>query len=282
MATNTDLPVGPGTFSRKPYSVTIAEDGKVLVRKDDWLSKYSWALYGNYTTLDVFVRPDPPLTSASAEVKGIKEIEDVDEIVTGEYLIHVPTWFKWAEKNKKPVKPRPPKKNDPPKPGSVYSNNWMVASIGGIDVPAEVVLAGGGGFLAFRNMDTGDTFYYFYLRAGVGVGIDISRWVKKIKTLCWAIGKAMLLKKLMPSDFVPLILRPDMGMFAAKTLDLASTTSVCWSAGTGVPYQNYAHEKLTFFSGHSSFGSATFSGSDFLGLPGGSASATGGFLVWIW
>ena len=282
MATNTDKPVGPGTFTRAPYSVTIAEDGKILVRKDDWLSKYSWALYGDYTTLDVFVRPDPPLTSPSAEIKGIKEIEDVDEIVTGEYLIHVPTYFEWAGKRGKPVKPRQPKKSEPTKPGSVYSNNWMVASIGGIDVPAEVVLAGGGGFLAFRNMDTGDTFYYFYLRAGVGLGIDISKWVKKIRTMCWAIGKVLLLQKLMPSDFVPLVLDPDMGMFAAKTLDLASTTSRCWSVGSGSPNQNYAYEKLDFFSGHSRFGSAVFSGNSFLGLPGGSVSATGGFLVWIW
>jgi hypothetical protein len=49
MAANTDKP--PGTFTRGGHSVTIAEDGKILVRKDDWLSKYSWALYGDYDPL---------------------------------------------------------------------------------------------------------------------------------------------------------------------------------------------------------------------------------------
>jgi hypothetical protein len=108
MVTNTDKPVGPGTFTRGGNSVTIAEDGKILVRKDDWLSKYSWALYGDYKTLDVFVRPNPPFRSPTEEIKGIKEIEDVNRITTGEYLIHVPTYFSWAEKRgRRPIRRRP-------------------------------------------------------------------------------------------------------------------------------------------------------------------------------
>ena len=67
MTTNTDKPVGPGTFTRDSYSVTIAEDGKILVKKDDWLSKYSWALYGDYDTLHVFVRPNPAITYPAQE-----------------------------------------------------------------------------------------------------------------------------------------------------------------------------------------------------------------------
>ena len=91
MATrNIDRPVGPGTWSRDGYSVTIAADGKIRVKKDDWLSKYSRCLYGNYDTLDVFVRPDPPLYAPVQEIKGIKAIENVDLIKTNEFLVHVP------------------------------------------------------------------------------------------------------------------------------------------------------------------------------------------------
>ena len=106
MATNTDKPVGPGTFTRNSYSVTIAEDGKILVQKDDWLSKYSWALYGDYDTLHVFVRGNPDIVSPHEEIRGIKEIENVDLIRTGEYLIHEPTYFHWMEKRGKPHAPQ--------------------------------------------------------------------------------------------------------------------------------------------------------------------------------
>jgi hypothetical protein len=110
MATNTDRPVGPGTFTRDGYSVTIAADGKIRVRENDWLSKYSRCLYGDYDTLDVFVRPDPPLYAPIQEIKGVKEIEDVDRITTGEFLVHVPTYFHWAEKRGRPrIPPTPPK-----------------------------------------------------------------------------------------------------------------------------------------------------------------------------
>jgi hypothetical protein len=112
MAANTDKPVGPGTFTRGGNSVTIAEDGKILVQKNDWLSKYSYALYGDYETYDVFVRPNPPFRTPQDEIKGIKGIDNPDRIETGEYLIHVPTWFSWAEKRGKarpkyPYWPRP-------------------------------------------------------------------------------------------------------------------------------------------------------------------------------
>ena len=92
MPMSPDGPIGPGTFTRDRYSVTIAEDGKILVKKDDPLSTYSWALYGNYTTLDEFVRPDPKVKD------GIIEIEDVDEIKTGETLIGNPPIFQRAQK----------------------------------------------------------------------------------------------------------------------------------------------------------------------------------------
>src|SRR5688572_3614145 len=155
MTTNTDRPVGPGTFTRNPYSVTIAEDGKILVKKDDWLSKYSWALYGNYDTLHVFVRGNPDIVSPFEEIKGIKEIENVDLIKTGEYLIHEPTYFHWMEKRGKPHAPRKPKPEEPIKPGQARSENWMAANLGGLD-GTYIVGAAGVTLLAFRNLDIGE------------------------------------------------------------------------------------------------------------------------------
>jgi hypothetical protein len=166
MVTNTDKPVGPGTFTRGGNSVTIAEDGKILVRKDDWLSKYSYALYGDYKTLDVFVRPDPPFRSSAEEIKGIKEIDNVDRITTGEYLIHVPTYFSWADKRRKPrlpwrrpYDPRPFPGTPPAPPAPSPDSNrlrdflrflgqcltpetdWKFVTSSGVDISADVFAA---------------------------------------------------------------------------------------------------------------------------------------------
>ena len=168
MTTKTDKPVGPGPFTRDSYSVTIAEDGKILVKKDDWLSKYSWALYGDYDTLDVFVRGNPDITSATEEIKGIKKIDNVDLINTGEYLIHEPTYFHWMEKNGKP-QPKKPKKEEPLKPEEIRTFNWRAANLG----PVEISYFGsvGADILTFHNLDTGKYYYYLLLRAGVGFDV---------------------------------------------------------------------------------------------------------------
>ncbi|MBL8824101.1 MAG: hypothetical protein JNJ77_16065 [Planctomycetia bacterium] len=129
MSINTDKPVGPGRFQKppKPYDVVIAADGKIQVRKDDWLSKYSWALYGDYFVLDVFVRPEPKLKSLNDEIKGIKEIDNKDAIEAGEILIHVPTYFDWMERQGKPVQKPRPKPKTPEKPENVKTSNWQAA-----------------------------------------------------------------------------------------------------------------------------------------------------------
>lgn len=180
MATNTDTPVGPGTFTRDGYSVTIAHDGKIRVRENDWLSKYSRCLYGDYATLDVFVRPDPPLYAPVQEIKGIKEIEDYDRIQTGEYLIHVPTYFHWAEKR---GRPRIPRKR--PKEGLIPSrleefvrfmyqwltpvSDWEFEGSGGIDLSASIFTAQWCAIDAKRPIDPAPIRFHA-VGAGLGLG----------------------------------------------------------------------------------------------------------------
>jgi hypothetical protein len=189
MATNTDKPVGPGTFTRGGNSVTIAEDGKILVRKDDWLSKYSWALYGDYKTLDVFVRPNPPLVSPTQEIKGIKEIEDVNRIKTGEYLIHVPTYFYWAEKRGRPRIPRARPNYPQPMPeapgNSLDSSrlqdflrflrqwlspvtDWKFVGSGGVDISAAIFTAH---YCRIGVQRTGDPAPTWFHAVGAGLGL---------------------------------------------------------------------------------------------------------------
>ncbi len=50
-------------YSRSPYSVFVADNGEIKVKQGDWLSKYSYAMFGNYTTINDFVRPPAPTRS---------------------------------------------------------------------------------------------------------------------------------------------------------------------------------------------------------------------------
>jgi hypothetical protein len=188
MVTNTDKPIGPGTFTRGGNSVTIAEDGKILVRKDDWLSKYSCALYGDYKTLDVFVRPNPPFRSPAEVIKGIKEIDDVDRITTGEYLIHVPTYFSWAEKRGRPRIPRRPNYPQPVPGGSDNSldagrlqnflrylwqwfspvTDWKFVTSGGVDISALVFTTH---YCTIGVQRTGDSEPTWFHAVGAGLGL---------------------------------------------------------------------------------------------------------------
>lgn len=183
MATNEQIEkqVGPGTFSRDGHSVTIAEDGKILVKKDDWLSKYSWALYGDYDTLEVFVRGNPDIKSAAQEIKGIKEIDNVDLIETGEYLIHEPTYFKWMEKRGGTLPPTKPKPKEEKTPGQTRSENWMAANLGGVG-GTYIIGAAGAIMLVFRNLEVNKDFYFALIRAGGGFGLDIGD-LKGIKSI---------------------------------------------------------------------------------------------------
>lgn len=185
MAADPKNPVGPGNFTRDGHRVAIAEDGKILVRKDDWLSKYSWALYGSYDRLEEFVRPNPKMYFP-AEVKGIQEIEDVNRIDTGEYLVHVPTYFDWMEKRGKPSigvprkrpRPKPDQGIDPTrlerflryvKQWLCPVNDWSVVGTGGLDLSAWMFCAHYCSIGVQRTQDPDPTWYHAF-GAGVGIG----------------------------------------------------------------------------------------------------------------
>lgn len=274
MTTNTEKPVGPGTFDRNPYSVTIAEDGKILVKKDDWLSKYSWALYGDYDTLNVFVRGNPDLTSSAQEIKGIKEIDDVDLIKTGEYLIHEPTYFSWMEKRGRPI---PKKPNKPVKPEYVRTKNWMAANLGGLD-GMYFLGSGGAVLLAFRNLDTGTIYYYVLLRAGFGVGIDFGNIVKAVKVAIRALGAAFLAKKMATAKFIPV---NTMLAFSARSVEQLDIRCQSFKIGTGAPNQNYSYDKITGYTPRFDYFDVTFKETDW-SLPGLGIGFTGGAMIWVW
>jgi hypothetical protein len=77
-------------YSNGTYRVEVREDGAILVKPGDWLSKYSAAIYNNFTTLDVFVRPAPDETTVP--------IADRNVITAGETILHKPTWDTWRNK----------------------------------------------------------------------------------------------------------------------------------------------------------------------------------------
>ncbi len=277
MATNTDKPVGPGTFKRDSHSVTIAEDGKILVKKDDWLSKYSWALYGDYDTLDVFVRPNPAITYPAQEIKGIKEIENVDLIETGEYLIHVPTYFHWMEKRggKKPDRKKP---EQPKTPEQTRTMNWMAANLGGLD-GTYFPLAGGAVLLIFRNLNTGTNYYYVLIRGGAGIGLDVGKIVKAVKNAMRALGSAFFLKKAATAKFVPVIAQ---GAFSARSIEGLEIHSIVAKFSTGGAKQNYSYERISGRSGSFEYFHVIFKEHDWLALPGGAINATYGAMIWVW
>ncbi len=275
MTSNTEKPVGPGTFNRDRYSITIAEDGKILVKKDDWLSKYSWALYGDYDTLNVFVRGNPDLVSATQEIYGIKEIQDVDQIKTGEYLIHEPTYFSWMEKRGKLIPKRPVK---PVKPEDVRTANWEAANLGGLDA---TVFPGSGGaiLLIFRNLDTGTNYYYVALRLGFGAGVNFGNIVKAAKNAIRALGAAFLLKKAATAKFKPVFTRIPL---SARDYERMDITFLTFKAGTGGYKQNYSYEKITGYRRHFTDFHATFEEKDRIDMPAFGGSFTSGAMIWVW
>lgn len=282
MATNEQIEkqVGPGTFSRDGHSVTIAEDGKILVKKDDWLSKYSWALYGDYNTLEVFVRGNPDIKSAAQEIKGIKEIDNVDLIETGEYLIHVPTYFKWMEKRGgtlPPTKPKP-KPNEDKTPGETRSERWMAANLGGLD-GTYFIGSAGAVLLAFRNLEVNKDFYFVLLRAGGGLGLDFGD-LKGIKNLLKALGAAFFARKAVTAKFVAVTTYLP---FSAKSAEGYDIVCRSWEFNTGVGgAPNISYDKITGGTPRFDYFKVVFEESDWIELPGAGASVTGGKLIWIW
>lgn len=279
MTTNTERPVGPGTFRRDSHSVTIAEDGKILVKRNDWLSKYSWALYGDYDTLQVFVRPNPAITSPMQEIKGIKEIENVDLIETGEYLIHEPTYFHWMEKRAgKPPLPKKPKPSEPTKPEDIRTTRWAAANLGGLD-GTYFLGSAGAVLLIFRNLDTGADYYYVLLRGGFGLGLDVGKMIKAIKTVFRALGAAFFLTKAATAKFFPV---KTSIAFSARSVEGLDIHSRGWKYSIGAPKQNYSYERISGHTPRFEYFHVVFEETDWLALPGGAINATGGAMIWVW
>lgn len=270
MTTNTERPVGPGTFTRNSHSVTIAEDGKILVKKDDWLSKYSWALYGDYDTLHVFVRPNPAIVSATQEIRGIKEIENVDLIETGEYLIHEPTYFHWMER--RGIKPPGHRKPvEPVKPEHRRSEHWRAANLGGLD---GVYFAGSFGavVLAFHNLDNDQTYYYVLLRAGGGLGLEVGDIFKGVKNIVRAAVRRVA-KQTPDSAFVPVM---TFHPFSARSVEGYTINCHGWTFG------NYTYEKITGNTSRTTYFQVVFEENNWVNIPGIGGSFTGGKLIWVW
>ena len=64
------------------YSVTINDDGSILVKQGDWISKYSMAIHGDLTHLYEYMRKHGT---------GFKPITNVDLIQAGETIYHEPS-----------------------------------------------------------------------------------------------------------------------------------------------------------------------------------------------
>ncbi len=87
-------PVEAGTYSSSGYSVTVASDGLIVVKRNDWISKYAKCLYG-----DALVG-----WSDFGRMRGgsVSPLPNPDAIEAGEKLYHIPTHTK---KTGKPAAP---------------------------------------------------------------------------------------------------------------------------------------------------------------------------------
>jgi hypothetical protein len=83
-------------YKNGPYHVDIGNDGTIHVRPGDWLSKYSAAIYNNFTTIHVFARRD--------KFGAVVPIQNVNLIYAGEVLYHLPTYNKFMRKPQQPQK----------------------------------------------------------------------------------------------------------------------------------------------------------------------------------
>jgi hypothetical protein len=84
--------MGTTIYSDGTYRVEVWEDGAILVKPGDWLSKYSAAIHHNLTTLDVFYWPPD---QAGGE---LKPIIDKNRLKVGDTVIHKPTWDLWKQR----------------------------------------------------------------------------------------------------------------------------------------------------------------------------------------
>ena len=73
-----------GKHSSGKYSVTIALDGAIKVKKGDWISKYSIAIHGHHRAIDEYAR---------VRDGRLVALEDPSKIYAGETIYHRPTWL---------------------------------------------------------------------------------------------------------------------------------------------------------------------------------------------
>jgi len=78
------------------FSVLIAKDGAILVKAGDSLSKYSMAIEGDFNHLNDFKHRRDKKIGAINEA-DLKTIENINYIMTGETLYHIPTRQKWRQ-----------------------------------------------------------------------------------------------------------------------------------------------------------------------------------------
>jgi hypothetical protein len=79
----------------------MSTDGKIVVQSGDWLSKYSWVLHGNYTTLDQFEEWVP-------ESDTSRPIPNKDLIEVGDIIVWLPAFNKHKDRPGRPAGPEGP------------------------------------------------------------------------------------------------------------------------------------------------------------------------------
>ena len=96
----------PMLYQNGDCRVDVAEDGSIHVKKGDWLSKYSYAMYGDFEHIAEFGRAD--------KLGTIRRVANVNVIFDGELLFHIPSHDNYiGRRNKKTnITPVPPVTSD--------------------------------------------------------------------------------------------------------------------------------------------------------------------------
>ena len=80
------------TYSYGGHAVNVADDGAIVVKPGDWLSKYSMAIHHDFNHANEFGRKTPPPNGP------VLQIVKVDIIRSGETVYHLPTHREWARR----------------------------------------------------------------------------------------------------------------------------------------------------------------------------------------
>jgi hypothetical protein len=77
------------TYTNGRYTVTMNADGAIRVKRGDWLSKYSAAMYDNYWMVNEFARMD--------HSGKLVPIRNPNLISAGEVVYHLPTYYEFSK-----------------------------------------------------------------------------------------------------------------------------------------------------------------------------------------